>query len=146
MNKYKLENKETKENLKFSVQVVILNERGDVLAVSRKDNHSDMGLVGGKVDPEDASLEDALIRETKEETGLDIRKEDLVQIFSMYKDGYMGYTYLCEKFEGEVETDEPHVVKWVNFQEVCEGKFGQWNLMVRESLDNMGIKFRYFKF
>lgn len=146
MDKYKKENLETKRDLKFSVQVVILNERGDTLCVSRKDNHKDFGLPGGKVDPEDASLEDALIREVKEETGLIIEKEDLLKVYSFCKNGYMGHTYLCEKYKGEIQTDEPHVVKWSNFQEVTEGSFGNWNTNVSESLRNMGINFRYFKF
>ena len=58
--------------MKEAVQIVILNEKNEVLAVSRKDNHKDFGLPGGKVDPEDFSNVDAIIREVKEETGLDI--------------------------------------------------------------------------
>lgn len=136
-------NKEVKKSLKFSVQVVILNEEGELLCVSRKTDHNDFGLPGGKVDPEDASFEAALIREVKEETGLTIYEKDLTQIFSMYKDGYMGYTYLCEYFEGKIETDEPHVVKWGPFQKVIDGSFGTWNKMVSDSLRNMGITFKF---
>lgn len=130
------------KNIKYAVQVVILNSEGYVLSVSRKNDHTDMGLVGGKVDPEDSNLINAIIRETKEETGLTINKENLTQIFSMFKDGYMGYTYFCDVFEGDIETDEPHVVKWVKFKEVCEGTFGEWNEKVKESLDNLKIKYK----
>lgn len=130
--------------MKFAVQVVILNKEGEVLAVSRKTDHKDFGLPGGKMDPEDETLEDALIREVKEETGLDIHKDDLIQVFSMYKDGYMGYTYLCDVYEGEIQTDEPHVVKWVPFEVVTDGSFGNWNTLVCISLENMGVKFKYF--
>ena len=135
MNKYIMRRK-----IKFSVQVVIVNEHGQILAVSRKDNHNDFGLPGGKVDLEDKSLKYALIREVKEETGLNIKEEDLSQIFSMFKDGFMGYTYLCEIYDGKIETDEPHVVKWTTFKDVIEGSFGKWNQMVYESISNMGIK------
>lgn len=141
MNKYKEINKEIKRSLKFAVQVVMLNDEGKVLAVSRKDNHDDFGLPGGKVDPEDNSLEDALIREVKEETGLTIRKESLTQVYSKFKDGYMGYTYFCDDFEGEISTDEPHVVEWKNFNVVCHGSFGEWNVEVAVSLRDMGILF-----
>jgi 8-oxo-dGTP pyrophosphatase MutT (NUDIX family) len=57
---------------KKSVAVVLINEDGELLMVSRKDNHNDFGLIGGKVDPEDAAdpTKDetivAAIRETKE--------------------------------------------------------------------------------
>ena len=126
--------------MKQAVQVVLLNEVGEVLAVSRKDDHNDFGLIGGKVDPEDNSTEDAAIRETKEETGLDIT--NLRLIFSMHKDGYMGYTYLAD-YSGEINTNEPHVVKWTNFKTITEGSFGYWNKLVAESLSSMGINFKF---
>lgn len=123
--------------MKKAVQVVLLNDKGEVLAVSRKDNHRDFGLIGGKVDPEDADEISAAIREAKEETGLDI--SNLRLIFSMHKDGYMGYTYLAD-WSGEINYTEPHVVKWTAWQDVNLGSFGRWNSLVRESLLSMGIK------
>lgn len=124
--------------MKNSAQVVLLNEEGLVLAVSRKDNHSDFGLIGGKQDPEDASPEAAAIREVKEETGLDIY--DLQLVFAMHKNGYMGYTYLA-KYKGEINHNEPHVVKWAAFEVIMNGSFGKFNTLVSESLDDMGIKY-----
>ena len=124
--------------MKEAVQVVILNDAGYVLAVSRKHDHNNFGLVGGKVDKGE-SLEEAIIRETKEETGLDI--SNLTLVFSMHKDGYMGYTYLCGKWSGEINTEEPHIVKWSPFQRIIEGSFGKWNELVAESLTNMGVSF-----
>jgi ADP-ribose pyrophosphatase YjhB (NUDIX family) len=124
---------------KQAVQIVLLNEVGEVLAVSRKDNHKDFGLVGGKVDPEDATPEDAAIRETKEETGLDIT--NLRLIYATHKNGRMGYTYLAD-YTGEIHTDEPHVVKWTPFETIIKGTFGYWNKCVSESLTDMGVEFK----
>ena len=59
--------------IQYAVQVVLFNDKGEVLAVSRKDDHNDFGLIGGKMDPEDRTTWDAAVRETKEETGLDIK-------------------------------------------------------------------------
>jgi ADP-ribose pyrophosphatase YjhB (NUDIX family) len=127
--------------MKYAVQAVILNDKGEVLAVSRKDNHDDFGLVGGKVDPEDHTPTFAMLREVKEETGLTINRDTMEIVFQMHKDGYMGITYLVKDWEGEIQTDEPHVVKWTTFNEIMRGSFGKWNNMVRESLNSMGIEF-----
>lgn len=124
--------------MKISAQVVLINEEGLVLGVSRKDNHEDFGLPGGKMDPEDDDVTDAAIREVKEETGLDIYNLQL--IFAMHKNGYMGYIYLA-KYKGEINHNEPHVVKWVLFDTIMRGSFGKFNTLVSESLEDLGIEY-----
>lgn len=124
----------------ITAQVVLINEEGLVLGVSRKDNHSDFGLPGGKMDPEDDNdPTTTAIRECKEETGLDI--SELQLIFAIHKSGNMGYTYFA-KYSGEIEHDEPHVVKWVPMQVLINGCFGRYNEMVSESLTSMGINYQ----
>jgi len=122
--------------MKISAQVVLINEEGLVLGVSRKTDHNDFGLPGGKMDPEDANIGAAALREVKEETGLDIYDLDLV--FAMHKNGYMGYTYLA-KYSGEINHNEPHVVEWLPFSVIMQGSFGRFNELVSESLDDMGV-------
>lgn len=125
--------------MKTSAQVVLINEKGYVLGVSRKNNHSDFGLIGGKMDPEDnGDPMVTAIRETKEETGLDITNLRLV--FAIHKDGYMGYTYLAD-YSGKIDHNEPHVVKWVPFETLIRGSFGKYNQLVSESLDDIGIAY-----
>jgi len=125
--------------MKISAQVVLINEEGLVLGVSRKTDHNDMGLAGGKKDPDDKDEMAAAIREVKEETGLDIY--DLQLVFAMHKQGYMGYTYLA-KYSGEINHNEPHVVKWVPFSVIMQGSFGRFNELVAESLEDMGIHYK----
>lgn len=132
------------EKMKFTVQAIILNENGEVLAVSRKTDHNDFGLCGGKVDPEDESMESALSREVYEETGLSIDTKTMDLVFAIHKDGYMGYTYLIKDWVGTIQTDEPHVVKWTYFAEIMTGSFGRYNCLVGESLNDLGIKFKMF--
>lgn len=122
-----------------TAQVVLINDEGLVLGVSRKHDHNDFGLIGGKQDPEDGGdpIKTA-IRECKEETGLDIT--NLRLIFAIHKGGNMGYTYLAE-YSGEINHNEPHVVAWVEFKTLVRGSFGRYNQLVAESLDDMDIDY-----
>jgi len=127
--------------MKKTAQVVLINKEGLILGVSRKDDHYDFGLIGGKMDPEDNDNPTATaIRECKEETGLDIH--NLRLIFAIHKDGFMGYTYLAD-YSGEISFDEPHVVKWQPMEVLVNGKFGKYNKLVSESMNDMGIDYIY---
>lgn len=123
--------------MKGTVQVVLLNPDGLVLGVSRKTDHNDFGLVGGSLEDYDKTPELGAIRETKEETGLDISNLKLVYLKAS-SDGRVGYTYIAE-WSGDIAYDEPHVVKWTTFSELIKGSFGRWNLEVYHSLLNLGI-------
>lgn len=61
----------TPKNGPYAASAYIVSRQGYVLAVSRKNNKKDFGLPGGKVDPGENFFE-ACVRETKEETGLNI--------------------------------------------------------------------------
>lgn len=130
--------------MKEAVQVVILNDEGEVLAVSRKHDHNDFGLVGGKVDEGETPIQ-AILRECLEETGIIIYEGGLIPIFQMHKNGYMGYTYLAKVWDGEINTDENHVVKWTSFNTIIDGTFGYWNKLVAESLLSMGKNIKYYE-
>lgn len=124
----------------ITAQVVLINPQGLILGVSRKDDHTNMGLPGGKMEAEDNNVPMATaIRECKEETGLDITNLRLV--FAIHKSGNMGYTYLAD-YTGEINHNEPHVVKWVPFQVLINGSFGRYNEMVSESLTSMGVEYK----
>lgn len=136
------------KEIKYAVQAVILNEEGRVLAVSRKDDHTDFGLVGGKVDDDDYKkaiacnpFEYAIIREVYEETGIQIDITTATEIFSTHWGGYMGITYLITDWWGEINTDEPHAVEWLPFWRITKGTFGWWNSLVKQSLDSMGVEY-----
>ena len=123
-----------------SACVVLINPEGLVLGVSRKTDHNDINLIGGKMDPEDNNdIFKTAIRECKEETGLDI--SNLRLVFATHKSGNMGFTFLAD-YTGEIKFEENHVVKWVPFEVLLNGTYGQYNEMVENSLTNMGISFK----
>lgn len=60
----------------YSVVAVITDDQGRFLAVSRKEDHDDLGLPGGKVESGE-SPEEAIVRELYEETGLNVSRRSL---------------------------------------------------------------------
>lgn len=60
--------------------IVVVDERGLVLGITRGFNMADIGLPGGKADPEDPSLEVAASREAFEETGVRVDPATLVYV------------------------------------------------------------------
>lgn len=119
-----------------TAMAVIFNELGQVLCVSRKDDWTKFGLPGGKWEEIDATIEDTCIREIKEETGLDIY--DLELVFTREENRFKGYTFIC-KWKGEINHNEPHLVKWGSFDDLIKGPFGKYNA----ELENVLIK-KYF--
>lgn len=126
----------SKERL-HAVSIVLINDEGKILGVSRKHDYTDMNLIGGKVEPEDNfDLIKAAIREAKEETGLDVF--DLEVIYCSFWDGRMQWT-LLGKYSGEINTEEPHAVEWIDSKILLKGSFKEYNLEVLTTLNEMDI-------
>jgi 8-oxo-dGTP pyrophosphatase MutT (NUDIX family) len=109
---------------KLAVCALIFTDNGNILGVSRKDNLTHFGLIGGKVD-EGETPEEALIRETFEETGLTV--VDYEKIYEREDEKYICFTYLCQT-TGEINSSEAGVVKEVTWNELCYGPFGEYNI------------------
>lgn len=132
--------------MRKAVCVILKNKDGKILAVSRKDDQSLFGLVGGKVDPEDNTLEDAIIREAKEETNLDIFNLKLVDTreYGISEDTLYEQNCFVADWKGSLlsqeelnEKGETGIVKWVD-QEVLEtGFFGEYNKIVLEKINKI---------
>lgn len=115
--------------MKKAVAVLLFNQ-GKILGVSRKDNPNDFGLVGGKLDG-DETFEEGAIREAKEETGLDIF--GLHKVFERMDDDFMVVTFAAQ-WQGEINTPEKGVVKWVTWKELQCGSFAQYNVWLENTL------------
>jgi 8-oxo-dGTP pyrophosphatase MutT (NUDIX family) len=101
-----------------------------ILGVSRKEDTSLFGLVGGKVEKGETHAH-ALYREVEEETGLQLIKAK--KIFSDFDGNMQTTTYLCEA-EGKIQTAEKGVVKEVTWDELFAGPFGEYNRKVYNTL------------
>lgn len=121
----------------FAVCALILV--GDkILGVSRKDNFTQFGLPGGKIEEGELSNE-TLIREVFEETGL---------IIMNYKHFYenvddhnnLTVTYICDVIGGidentKFNTKEKGVVKLCDWDLLLEGPFSKYNYEVKNHLE-----------
>lgn len=105
--------------------VVLIAENNDkVLAVSRKNDFTNMGLPGGKVDNGE-SPEIGLKRELMEETGLSLIK--LEYLFTV-KDNQCKVMVYRGDVSGNIRVTEPVKVEWVDWKELFKAKtFGLLN-------------------
>ena len=111
--------------MKYAAMALVF-KNGKILSVSRKNDHSDMGLPGGKLDPGE-TFEAAAIRETEEETGL--RVKVICHVFDRVDDGFLGKTFFCvlEDSGAEFVINESGRVDWVDWYDVFNGSFGEYN-------------------
>lgn len=123
---------------------VILRKGDKFLAVSRKDNHQLFGLVGGKVDSDDPSLEEAIKREAKEETNLDVFNLKLIdtRVYGISDDTLYEQNCFVGDWSGELLTQEEYnkigetgVVKWVDRDVLENGFFGDYNKLMFQKID-----------
>ena len=122
------------------VSLVLLQSNGKILAVSRKNDPTDFGLVGGKCDKNE-TLERAAIREVKEETGLDIF--NLVPIYIGLDGIYTCVTFKADAKNFNINTTECGVVAWVDFDVLNKGSFGKYNREVEKIIFKSNL-FPYF--
>lgn len=100
----------------------MIQDGNKVLLINRPDSKGFPGYLGpgGKVDfPE--SFTEGAVREIKEETGLDVRPEDLIYkgvdeyVVPETNYRYMVFNYLTHKFSGELLPDPPEgEIEWVD--------------------------------
>lgn len=124
----------------FGVCVFIMNEKGELLSVSRKDDPTDIGLPGGKVEAGETPLEAAL-RELFEEAGYKTDSRYAQLIYHAETDGKLAVTYqIPYSAVKQVATPtEAGVVAWVQPDVLATGKtFGDYN---RGLFKTIGLKY-----
>ena len=144
-----------KNLLHNEVGIFIINDKKEILlqkrSANKRFNPNKWGLCAGHVDAYE-TLEEAALREIKEEVGLDVSIEELIPYGEKkvtIKDSNSHITYFyyvkCNKKEDEfiIQEEELSKVKWFNIDEIImmikEGKtsFKENKIKSFESLRNL---------
>ncbi len=102
--------------------VILVVKDGLILSISRRNDKTKFGLLGGKVDPGETP-EQAAIREAKEESGIDITK--LVKIYERTeppeKHGgleFFAHCFYATEWSGEPSKSEEGELRWLTSEQV----------------------------
>ena len=117
-------NNKERYKLPVSVQILLFNENGEVLLLKRKKTgfgDSKYGFIGGHVEKGE-NVKKAIIREVKEEIGVEIAENDLkfrnVMNRKVNQDvEYIDFIFIAKKWRGNIKNMEPEKcieLKWCN--------------------------------
>jgi ADP-ribose pyrophosphatase YjhB (NUDIX family) len=104
-------------NINLKVRLILYNKGSILLLRQKKNLGGNYTLVGGTIETTEYALQ-ALIRETKEEAGIDLKEKDLQLAHVLHKrtngNGHRITLYFkASKWEGKLTTGEPNKFKGV---------------------------------
>ncbi|MFI6604464.1 NUDIX hydrolase [Nonomuraea sp. NPDC050536] len=95
-----------------SVAGVIIDDQGRALLTQRRDN-GHWEAPGGILEL-DEDITTGLVREIREETGLDVEPVALTGVYKNMSRGIVALVFRCKVIDGELmETDEARAFRWV---------------------------------
>jgi len=105
----------------FTNMCMISDGEGNILVEERvKDDWRGIAFPGGHVEPGEA-FTDSVVREVREETGLNIESPRLCGVKQFYTDEgerYVVFLYKADKFSGEVKSSSEGRVFWIKRAEL----------------------------
>ena len=129
------------ENVKHAACVVVHNDQGQLLMVSRKSKLDDWNLPGGKVDPGELPVE-AAAREVFEETGIKVNEDKLRIVLIDIIEEFAVTCYLAEEWLGEVvQRPNEGLVRWGSWEDILTEKsvFNKYNQELYQTLKEEGF-------
>lgn len=124
-----------------SVAAAIVDDAGRVLATRRRDN-GHWEPPGGVLELEE-SIEDGLIREVLEETGLLVRPLELTGVYKNMVRAIVALVFRCEVVEREAGlSDEVGEVRWLAPAEIAERMEEAYAVRLLDALGHEGPSVR----
>jgi ADP-ribose pyrophosphatase YjhB (NUDIX family) len=121
-----------------SVAGVIIDDQGRALLTQRRDNGR-WEAPGGILEP-DEDITTGLLREIREETGLEVEPVALTGVYKNMTRGIVALVFRCKMIGGElIETDETRAFLWVTADEVEQLATQAFGVRVLDAMHNAGI-------
>jgi 8-oxo-dGTP pyrophosphatase MutT (NUDIX family) len=100
-----------KRKRKMSCEAVVFDSKGRVLLVRQGIDRGDWELPGGKLKKRE-SLPDAIVRELKEETGMEVTPLRVVGVFYIAEENYFDWVVECRltKKHPKLKTNPPEII------------------------------------
>jgi ADP-ribose pyrophosphatase YjhB (NUDIX family) len=117
-----------------NVACVVIPKKSRVLGITRREDHNDWGLPGGKLESgEDPKVGAA--RELLEETGIKVAPEDLYELFRAQDGEWSAITFAALVSDVEPKRQEGEgLVDWVTWDDLKRGSFGPYNRQLHDAL------------
>lgn len=123
----------SKEKFKIAIASYLILRDGDKVLLSKRANTGWMdgkySMVAGHVEADETPI-DAMLREAKEEAGIEIRPEDLKMVHIGMRErptkednSYVDFYLECSRWQGEVRNMEPNKcdgLEWFSVSELPE--------------------------
>lgn len=117
-----------------SVAAAIVDDQGRILAIRRRDN-SQWEPPGGVLEVEE-SIHEGLIREVREETGLEVQPGPLTGVYKNVKRGIVALVFRCSAPTGTPSpTPEAAEVRWLHPADIREHMDEAYAVRVLDALD-----------